>query len=154
MEYLLHVKKRAIYTLIVGFLLAGCVPLIGAYSPTAYKNATSLKAETLAIMDKADEQYALNKTKVESVTVELSKAHEYVKGLPGDSISAQQWEILINPDGDLIGKFFKRWKERGTLSKVLIDQYKPVISDSFDEIICLEANKKEASECSKDEGEQ
>ena len=45
-------QQRGIVVLLVLFL-AACSPLIGSYSPTAYENATSLKAETLALMDKA-----------------------------------------------------------------------------------------------------
>lgn len=72
--------------------------------------------------------------------------HVYVKGVPSNSISAQQWEILINDNGDLLGKFFKRWQERSTLSAVFITEFKGPVSDAFDEIICLESNKNEASE--------
>lgn len=133
--------------LLVILLFAACTPLIGPYSPTAYQNATSLKAESLAMMDKAKEPYADHQVEVEALIVDLHKAYEYVKGVPSNSISARQWEILINDNGDLLGKFFKRWQERSTLSGVFITEFKGPVSDAFDEIICLEANKKEASEC-------
>jgi hypothetical protein len=35
------------------------------------------------------------------------------------------------------------------LNKEYIDEFKQIISDAFDEIICLEANKKEATKCSR-----
>jgi hypothetical protein len=141
--------KGKIRWFVLSFLLSVscCTPLIGPYSPTAYQYATSLKAETLALMDKADSSYNSQKEKVEALVVELRKAHEYVKGVPSNSISAQQWDILIREDGDLLGKFFTRWRERGKLSKVLILEFKKMVSDAFDEIICLEANKKEPSRC-------
>lgn len=134
------------------FFIVACAPLIGPYSPTAYKYATSLKAETLALMDKARQPYSDHQTSVEALFVELHKAHEYVKGVPSNSISAKQWEILIQEDGDLIGKFFKRWQERSTLSTIVIDEFKAIVSDAFDEIICLEANKEEASKCKRPGG--
>lgn len=129
--------------------LAACAPLIGPYSPTAYKNATGLKAETLALMDKATTPYAENEKKVEALMVEIDKAYEYVHGIPSNSISARQWEILRKPDGDLLGRFFARWKSEGTLKRVYVDEFKGIISDAFDEIICLEANKKSANQCLK-----
>jgi hypothetical protein len=138
--------KTSIFVVLLLFVLA-CAPLIGPYSPAAYKYATSLKAETLALMDKATEPYPDNKEKIEGLLVELKKAHEYVNGVPSNSISAKQWEILINPEGDLVGKFFKRWQKKVILKKVFIDEFKGLVSDAFDEIICLEANKKEASKC-------
>jgi len=129
--------------------LSACAPLIGPYSPVAYQNATSLKAETLALMDKASEPYDTRKAEVEKLFIEVNKAHEFVKGVPSNSISAKQWEILIKPDGDLMGKFFSRWatSESKGLSKPYTDEFKKIISDAFDEIICLEANKKEAKQC-------
>lgn len=129
--------------------LSACSPLIGPYSPVAYQNATSLKAETLALMDKANEPYDAHKSDIEKLFVEVNKAHEFVKGVPSNSISARQWEILIKPDGDLMGKFFSRWATSDTkvLNRVYIDEFKKIVSDAYDEIICLEANKKEVKQC-------
>ena len=143
---------RGIAVLLV-LLLAACTPLIGPYSPTAYENATSLKAETLALMDKADEPFAKHRVEVEQHRVKLQKAYEFVRGFPSNSISAQQWDILIKEDGDLFGKFVKRWEERSTLSSVLIEEFKRLVADAFDEIICLEANKQTATECAAGQGE-
>lgn len=140
---------RCLFILFVG-LLSACAPLIGPNSPVAYQNATSLKAETLALMDKATEPYDTHKAEVEKLFVEVNKANEFVKGVPSNSISSRQWEILIKKEGDLMGKFFSRWasSETKTLSKIYVDEFKPIVSDAFDEIICLEANKKEAKKCS------
>lgn len=81
--------------------------------------------------------------------VETDKAYEYVHGIPSDNLSARQWEILKDPHGNLLGKFFYRWKSKGTLSRTYIDEFRGIISDAFDEIICLEANKKSAKLCLK-----
>jgi hypothetical protein len=129
--------------------LAACVPLIGPYSPTAYKNATGLKAETLALMDKATTPYPENEGKAEALMVEIDKAYEYVHGIPSNDLSARQWAILKRPDGVLLGRFFGRWKSEGRLKPVYISEFKGIISDAFDEIICLEANKKAANQCLK-----
>lgn len=133
--------------------LVGCTPLIGPYSPTAYQNATSMKATTLALMEKAKDPYATHQKDIESLLVEVDKAYEFVNGIPSNSISAKQWSILRKPDGDLLGKFVVRWKERGVLTQTYIDEFKGQISDAFDEIICLEANKKEATKCTEKVGE-
>lgn len=146
-------QQRSIVVLLV-LLLAACAPLIGSHSPTAYQNATSLKAETLALMDKANEPFANHRAEVENHMIELKKAYEFVRGVPSNSISAQQWEILIKADGDLFGKFVKRWEERSKLSDIFIAEFKSLVADAFDEIICLEANKKQASKCATAEGVQ
>jgi hypothetical protein len=130
-------------------VLASCTPLIGPYSPTAYQNATSLKAATLAVMGKAREPYENYQKEVDSLLVDIDKAYEFVRGIPSNSISARQWEILKDPQGDLLGKFFLRWRQRGILNDVYIEEFRVLIADAFDEIICLEANKKKSSSCKK-----
>ena len=139
--------------LLILFLIAACTPLIGPYSPTAYQNATSLKPQALALMTKARESFSAHQTEIETLNIELQQAHEFVKGVPSNSISAGQWQILIDSDGDLLGKFFRRWQERTSLSETYILEFKGIVADAFDEIICLEANKKDASQCQPREGE-
>ena len=147
-------SSRQYFSLILSFLIlfVGCAPLIGPYSQTAYQNATSLKATSLALMDKATEPCVNHEKDVESLQLEIDKAYEFVNGIQSNSISAKQWMILKDPNGALLGKFFKRWKSETTLKQEFITQMKGVISDAFDEIICLEANKKEATTCSKKGG--
>ncbi len=139
--------RRAPAAILLVLLVSACAPLIGPYTQRAYENATSLKPETLALMEKAREPFSDHRAAVDALLIELQQAHEYVKGVRSSSISAQQWEILIAPDGDLFGKFIKRWKERGTLSDTYIHEFKGPVTDAFDEIICLEANKKEPTVC-------
>lgn len=139
--------RMKFYLFFMILALTGCSALIGPHSPTAYENATSLKAEVLVTLEKANTPYSDNEAEVEGIKLKAEKAYEYVKGVPKNQLSTKQWEILKDPNGDLLGKFFKRWKERSTLSDALIKEYKKLASDAFDEIICLEANKKEATEC-------
>jgi hypothetical protein len=132
----------------VAAVLSGCAPLIGAYSDEAYKTATSLKAETLALMDKSGESFATHKPEVDALTTKISAAYEYSAGLPSNQLSAQQWQILRNPDGNLYGAFVRRWQSSGRLSPAYRSEKKIDIAEAFDYIICLEANKKESRPCS------
>ncbi len=138
---------KLFFSLWLIFILQGCETLIGPYSPTAYKYATSLKVEALALMSKATDSYDNHKNDVEKLTIELNKAHEYVKGVPSNSISAKQWKILINPNGKLLGKFWLKWKQKTKLSKPFISEFKKIVAESFDQIICLEVNKEKATDC-------
>ncbi|HNY70023.1 MAG TPA: hypothetical protein PKH14_04475 [Syntrophorhabdus sp.] len=142
-------KRYNLFICIIFLILVACAPLIGPYSPTAYQNATSLKAETLAVMDRATLPYPDNELSIQELMVKIDAAYEYVNGIPSNSISAQQWMLLKKPDGNLLGKFFHRWKEKGVLSQEYITEFKGLVSDAFDEIICLEANKKNADDCKK-----
>jgi len=142
--------RMKLYALFMLLALAGCSTLIGPHSPTAYENATSLKAEVLVTLGKANTPYSDNEAEIEAIKLKAEQAYEYVKGVPKNQLSTKQWEILKDPDGDLLGNFLKRWKERSTLSDTIIEEYKKLASDAFDEIICLEANKKEPTECMTD----
>ncbi len=141
------IRNRIAAFLLVILLFPACTPLIGPHSPRAYENATSLKVETLALMEKAKEPFDKHSAAIEALQLELKKAHEYVRGVPGNSLSARQWQLLIDENGALLGKFIRRWRERSTLGEVFITEFKGIVSDAFDEIICLEANKKAATRC-------
>ena len=69
--------------------MQGCETLIGSYSPTAYKYATNLKVETLALMTKATEPNSKYKKDVDKLTIEVNKAHEYVKGV------LRKWRLAV-----------------------------------------------------------
>lgn len=134
--------------------LAGCTPYISAYTPKAYENATALKAETLTLMSKANEPYAFHYKEVETLLLEIDKAYEYSNGLAYNKLSTEQWYLLKDPEGDLLGKFFSKWKKVGNekLSSAFITEFKLIVEDAFDEIICLEVNKQKLQACKKDAG--
>lgn len=130
-------------------LLTGCPSLISPYDQAAYQNATSLKAEMLALVEKGNARYKEHEQKLDTVLVEVDKAYEYAKGLPNNQITAEQWEILRNPEGHLIGGFVRTWQQQGTLSKAYVENKKKQLAQAFDYIICLEVNKKEPTSCKK-----
>ena len=120
--------------------LPGCAS-ISLFSPAAYEQATSLKVESLTLMDKAAEPFEKRRIEVEALRMKIEKAYEYAKGRPENEISARQWELLKDPNRNLLGGFMKRWQERSTLPRAFIDEAKGVISDAFDTIIGLESGK-------------
>jgi hypothetical protein len=86
---------------------------------------------------------------VENVTylkTELRKAYEFALGRPNNELSAGQWEILINEEGNLLGGFLKRWEAEGTLSEMFVTEMQTLVSDAFDTIIGLESGKIDPSE--------
>ena len=128
-------------------VLTSCTPLISQFDATAYRDATSLKVDSLAVMSEATTPYKLHGKEVSKLKVELAKAYEYVKGIPHNEISSQMWERLLDPKGFLLGGFLQRWKEKGSLSPAFVKDEERQVSDGFDKIICLEANKKETTKC-------
>jgi hypothetical protein len=139
-----HLRLGGISLIFCLFLMA-CTT-ISPFNQKAYEQATSLKAESSALMDKATKPFSECRSEVESLRLNLEKAYEYAKGLPKNEITTKQWEILKAPDGHLLGGFLKRWEEKSELSDAFIKAAKELISDGFDMIIELESGKRKPSE--------
>jgi hypothetical protein len=128
-------------------LVGGCSPLIASYNLDAYKNATTLKAQTGALIEKSNEPYAQHQKDVDTLTTNINAAYEFAAGLPDNQIAAQQWQILRDPRGNLYGGFVRRWKQSGTLGATYRVDKETQINRAFNYIICLEANKNAPTVC-------
>jgi len=124
-------------------LVAGCAS-IAPYSETAYQQTIGLKVDTLALMEKATEPYAQQQSEVSDLMLRIEKAYEYARGRPKNKVSAQQWELLKNPDGHLVGGFMRAWQDKQQLSRTFVDDVKGVVADAFDTISALESGKPRA----------
>jgi hypothetical protein len=127
--------------------LSACGPLIAEYSVEAYKNATTLKAETEALVDKSAQPYGSSKKDIDALTTKINAAYEFAAGMPFNQISAQQWQILRDPNGTLYGEFLRVWKQQNTLGAGFRTEEKAQLDEAFDYIICLEANKQAPKVC-------
>jgi hypothetical protein len=142
------IKKKihaAILTFTLGFIISSCSS-ISIFSPEAYKQAVDLKVESINLMSFATMPYTDFEDDINFLDTELSKAYEFSKGRPDNEISTKQWGTLINPDGNLLGGFLKRWEEEGTLSQMFVTEMQTLVSDAFDTIIGLESGKIDPSE--------
>ncbi|MEO1640481.1 MAG: hypothetical protein AAFU41_14670 [Pseudomonadota bacterium] len=135
-------------------LFIGCVE-IADYSLQAYTNATSLKARSLSLVAKATEPYATHRAEAEALLIAIDEAYEFANGIENNNEAARMWEILRDPDRTLVGGFVNAW-ETGAANGFSTDESggSPFLrevgqnlSDSFDRLICLEANKREPSAC-------
>jgi len=137
-------------------LPVSCSPIISGYDLDAYKNATSLKARSLSVIDLAEKPYSANAVKVDSLMVDIDKAYEFSAGISNNDISAEQWSRIRDPRENFVGGFIEFWKSQGKgVSAGFRTEAKIGIGKAFDYIICLEANKREATPCAskKDEAQ-
>lgn len=135
-------KSRTFLAILTVFgVLISCAPTMAKFDYVAYENAISLKVETLYLMSKATNPYPEFSEKVEALQLEFDKAYEYARQIPNNEITTRQWEILKNPDNNLLGGFLKRWQEEATLSSYFIEEAKIQVSGAFDNIIGLETKK-------------
>lgn len=114
---------------------------IAYYDQYAYQETISIKYDALNLVDKATEDFTIYKKDVENLTLRLNKLYEYDKGIGKNAITIQMWEILKNPDGNLLGGFLKRWQDKGKLNNEYLIEKKKQIGESFDKIIGLESKK-------------
>ena len=145
MKQLFFNKLALAFALLFG--LMACDPLIGPFTEQAYKNATSLKAQSLALMAKSTQPYANHRAAAEKLMVDVDAAYEYANGLPRNDLSARQWNILRDPNGNLLGGYLRRWRDAGKINSFVMQESRKQIGSAFDTIICLEINKREASAC-------
>lgn len=114
---------------------------ISPYSHYAYQRTVSLKVEALALMNKATEPYARHEQEIEKLETKIEMAYEYSRGRPKNELSTKQWQILKDPEGNLLGGFMKRWEEKTTLSRGFIKEARGLVADAFDTISGLESGK-------------
>lgn len=136
-----NVLRKTKLILLVAIVASGCAPSISQFNETAYRQAVELKVQSLALTDKATESYAGHAAGAETLRQDLHTAYEYAKGRPNNELSTRQWEIMIDPERNLLGGLLARWEEEGSLSPVFVREFRGVISDAFDTIIGLESGK-------------
>lgn len=136
----LQIKTEFIVIICLAVLIIGCTS-IAPFSETAYNKSTSIKASSIALMDKAEEPYSNHSGKVETLLLEAQKAYEYAKERPKNSESTGQWAIMIDSNKNMLAGFFKRWKEKVKLDRTFIDYSKKQIGAGLDTISALESGK-------------
>ncbi|MPT26450.1 MAG: hypothetical protein E2602_05910 [Achromobacter sp.] len=112
------------------------------FSEKAYEQATSLKVEALATMDRATEPFPTQKQAIEALSSNIEKAYEYAKGRPHNEETTGQWEIIKDPKRNSLGGFLAFWKKNTVLGTHFIGEAKIIVSDGFDTIIELESGKR------------
>jgi hypothetical protein len=99
------------------------------------------KVDALVLMGKAVQPYSNHQDDVATFQIELQKAYEYERGRPLNQITLMQWDVLQDPNRDLLGGFLKEWKVEGKLLPVYVERKKAQIGMAFDTIIQLESGK-------------
>ncbi len=140
----------AVFALIAA--LAGCGQLIAGYSLQAYQNTTTAKADVASLVDQSTAAaYADRKSQIDMVTLKLNEAAEFSRGEGSNQITTAQWDLVLQPNGNLYYAFLHAWQRHGTLNATEAGTWKTLLDRAFDYMICLEANKQSSSPCAKPE---
>lgn len=134
-------KIKNFYLLLINLIfLMGCTS-ISPFNEIAYQQSTSIKATALLLINHGNEDYSLYVKQVEELKLDMEKAYEYAKARPKNEESTKQWEIMKNPEGNSLGSFLKKWREKGNVSEFYIEEKKKMVSIGFDTISELEIKK-------------
>ena len=127
--------------LFLSLLWLSCSSL-STFDQTTVDQAASIKTLALYLMGNADNPYNDFAPQVDDLKQMLNEAYQYSKNRTNNDETTKQWEVLINPDGNLLGGFLSRWKSQTKLSETFINQAKDLVRNGFDEIIDFEKSKK------------
>lgn len=111
----------------------------------SYQKTTELKVEASKLMDKATSPYTKQQQEVEAFLLEVEKLTEYEKNKPDNEITFAMWKVLTDEEKNLLSGFFKRWKEKETLSPVFLQESKKQVLEAFDLLIQYEIKKDKES---------
>ncbi|MFT3687802.1 hypothetical protein [Paenirhodobacter sp.] len=138
----------------LAFAIFACTPLASPFSEQAYRNATSLKARSLALVVSSDEPFLERRKEVASLLTDIDSAYEYARGLPRNEVVTEQWRMIRDPNAGLVGTFAAEWARRERFGSVFREEFAGEIAFAFDTLICVEITKKAADDCSPDQGGQ
>jgi len=143
MNILKFISRRLLLVIISCGLLSGCAHYISTFDQLAYVQTTSLKVDVTDLIDDSHESYTSHQQQVDEVVSKMMKAIEYEKHRPKNDITVRMWNKLIDSTKQkgIVGSYLASWKRTGTKSQVLIDEFKPLVSEGFDLIAELEAQK-------------
>lgn len=111
----------------------------------SYQRTTELKVETSKLMDKATTAYSKNTVEVEALLLNIEKLAEFEKNKPDNDITFAMWTVLSDQEKNLLGGFFKRWKEKETLSQTFVTESKKQVLEALDLLIQYEIKKDKTS---------
>jgi len=140
------IKNKLFALLFLSFATISCESTRTAvFDQYSYQRTTELKVETSKLMDKATTPYSKNKPEIEALLLNIEKLAEYEKNKPDNEITFAMWKVLTDEEKNLLGGFFRRWKEKETLSPAFLEEAKKQVLEAMDLLIQYEIRKDKAS---------
>ena len=128
--------------LVCGWLL-GCASLQGPpFDQTALDQAVAARDKAMALVTTATEPYAQHEADVTALRAQVEAAAAYAASRPHNEVTTKQWQVMSDPDANLLGGFLKRWQSLGKLNPGFALEAGRSIGEGFDKIIELEQARK------------
>lgn len=134
-------RARNIAFTIVCVVLTACTVPLSYYDAITYTQLTSLKAESMSLVESFDSKKVHdNEARIEATTLNLRKAYEYEKG-KGDPNSAtvKQYELITKLFLEDVASY--RSDGPGAFGPKFFSQASVVLGQAFDIVIATENAK-------------
>jgi hypothetical protein len=97
----------------------------------------------MMLIEEAKDPPGPHAAEIQVLRVKLRQAYEYEKGKGArNRFSRDQWEILADPNGNLLGGFLRKWEaEQRGQSPAFLEGVSKNIGEAFDKIIEIESRK-------------
>jgi hypothetical protein len=128
---------------LIALVASACA--VSPFSQEALDFAVDIKVESLAVMDQATDDFASHVDAVSRLRERMDAALTHAGGRDNNMESTQQWELMADPNGNLLGGFLSTWEQRGTLSPSFIEEKKIQVGRGFDLIAETEDAKRESN---------
>ena len=146
MTQLLSPFRQLRYPALLGLLLAfslsfsSCSRIL--QDQVSLDKLSMLKTTASGLINKAAEPYDDHKAEVEQLKTDMNDqiAYEKEKGKKNTKM-VEMLQLLMKPDGNLLGGFLERWKNKGKMNPAMATEVSKIVSDNFDQIINLEKSK-------------
>lgn len=104
-----------------------------------------IKTDALNLMKRAGKDYSTMSDQVNEFKGRVDDLLAHEKGrCEMNTPTVKMWETLMDPSQNLLGGFFSKWQNEGTLNGTFIKEMAGQVSKNFDKIIKLEKKKKKA----------
>lgn len=133
------IKIKFVFSLLIIFFLYSCS---SSFNSIALKQDEEAKEKVLSLINKANERYSKHETEIQKLSSELNRYKAYESGRSNNDETIKMWRKMMDPNNNLYQGFINRWKAKDSLNIIVIEEFKPIISDAFDQIIELEKAKK------------
>jgi hypothetical protein len=143
MVQILKIKRHvsAVLLIFLFTVVNSCTHHIAFYDQYAYTQATSLKVDLQNLASESSSvAYADAKEDIDKVNVEMEKAFEYSNGRSKNTISTDQYKILLG-ENNFYKSFLQTWNTQSKLSPAAADEVSKKIGQIMDQIIALESGK-------------
>jgi hypothetical protein len=135
------VLLSAVFAALLVLLLGACayVPPFNQYS---WDETARLKAESLDLIQSAQESNKLHEERVQAVLASVHRAYVDANLRYQNQESMRQWAILLDPKQPSLAGGIRLWQANDTLSKATIAEFKKLVAMNFDQISKLEGKKR------------